>query len=122
MASQDVELSKFEADFKQQQSEMTNKIHTVLKAIIDQMVGALLSNMVKNPKLNVNSTTSVLSAYSYPTKDPQCSTHIHGSITPSQYIPGNKGTPMTISRKKIREKRRTAGKISIPTPPRHPIH
>ncbi|GJY41306.1 hypothetical protein Tco_0428576 [Tanacetum coccineum] len=28
-------LSKFEADFKQQQSEMTNKIDTVLKAITD---------------------------------------------------------------------------------------
>ncbi|GJW75212.1 hypothetical protein Tco_0134582 [Tanacetum coccineum] len=33
MASQDARLSKFEADFKQQQSEMTNKIDTVLKAI-----------------------------------------------------------------------------------------
>ncbi|GJZ88032.1 hypothetical protein Tco_0659814 [Tanacetum coccineum] len=32
MASQDARLSKFEADFKQQQSEMTNKIDTVLKA------------------------------------------------------------------------------------------
>ncbi|GJU42996.1 MAK10-like protein [Tanacetum coccineum] len=31
MASQDARLSKFEADFKQQQSEMTNKIDTVLK-------------------------------------------------------------------------------------------
>ncbi|GJU02277.1 hypothetical protein Tco_1112615 [Tanacetum coccineum] len=35
MASQDARLSKFEADFKQQQSEMTNKIDTMLKAIID---------------------------------------------------------------------------------------
>ncbi|GJU17690.1 hypothetical protein Tco_1145656, partial [Tanacetum coccineum] len=35
MASQDARLSKFEADFKQQQSEMTNKIDIVLKAIID---------------------------------------------------------------------------------------
>ncbi|GKE55485.1 hypothetical protein Tco_1494670 [Tanacetum coccineum] len=31
MASQDARLSKFEADFKQQQSEMTHKINTVLK-------------------------------------------------------------------------------------------
>ncbi|GJT08029.1 MAK10-like protein [Tanacetum coccineum] len=31
MASQDARLSKFEADFKQQQSEMSNKIDTVLK-------------------------------------------------------------------------------------------
>ncbi|GJT39401.1 hypothetical protein Tco_0939266 [Tanacetum coccineum] len=33
MASQDARLAKFKADFKQQQSEMTNKIDTVLKAI-----------------------------------------------------------------------------------------
>ncbi|GKE87255.1 hypothetical protein Tco_1564730 [Tanacetum coccineum] len=31
----DARLSKFEADFKQQESEMTNKIDTVLKAITD---------------------------------------------------------------------------------------
>ncbi|GJS89737.1 hypothetical protein Tco_0772373 [Tanacetum coccineum] len=71
MASQDARLSKFEANFKQQQSEMTNKIDTVLKAITDRMTGALPSDTVKNPKLNVNSTTSVLSARSYPTEDPQ---------------------------------------------------
>ncbi|GKC35303.1 hypothetical protein Tco_1047687 [Tanacetum coccineum] len=59
---------------------MTNKIDTVLKAITDRMAGALPSDTVKNSKLNVNSTTSVLSARSYPTEDPQCSTHIHGSI------------------------------------------
>ncbi|GJY51827.1 hypothetical protein Tco_0870145 [Tanacetum coccineum] len=62
MASQDAILSKFEADFKQQQSKMTNKIDTFLKAINDQMTGALPSDTVKNPKLNVNSTSSVLSA------------------------------------------------------------
>ncbi|GJT69352.1 MAK10-like protein [Tanacetum coccineum] len=44
MASQDARLSKFEVDFKQQQSEMTNKIDTVLKAITDQMAGALPSD------------------------------------------------------------------------------
>ncbi|GJW18227.1 hypothetical protein Tco_0025663 [Tanacetum coccineum] len=80
MASQDARLSKFEADFKQQQSEMTNKIDTMLKAITDRMVEALPSDMIKNPQLNVNTTTLVLSARSYPTEDPQCSTHIHGSI------------------------------------------
>ncbi|GKB93817.1 hypothetical protein Tco_0979954 [Tanacetum coccineum] len=37
MASQDARLSKFEADFKQQQGEMTNKIDTFLKAINDRM-------------------------------------------------------------------------------------
>ncbi|GJX66848.1 hypothetical protein Tco_0302575 [Tanacetum coccineum] len=59
---------------------MTNKIDTVLKAITDRMAEALPSDTVKNPKLNVNSTSPVLFARSYPTEDPQCSTHIHGSI------------------------------------------
>ncbi|GJS15759.1 protein kinase-like domain, concanavalin A-like lectin/glucanase domain protein [Tanacetum coccineum] len=77
MSSQDARLSKFEADFKQQQSEMNNKIDIVLKAITDRIAGALPSDTVKNPKLNINSTTLVLSARSYPTEDPQCSTHIH---------------------------------------------
>ncbi|GJZ48923.1 ribonuclease H-like domain-containing protein [Tanacetum coccineum] len=80
MASQDARLSKFEADFKQQQGEMTNKIDTVLKAITDRMTGALLSDTVKNPKLTVNSTSPVLSARSYPTGDPQCSSHPLNSI------------------------------------------
>ncbi|GJW82079.1 hypothetical protein Tco_0146054 [Tanacetum coccineum] len=73
MASQDVRLSKFEANFKQQQGEMTNKIDTVLKAITDRIMGTLPSNTVKNPKLNVNSTSLVFSSRSYPTEDPQCS-------------------------------------------------
>ncbi|GKA62738.1 hypothetical protein Tco_0762257, partial [Tanacetum coccineum] len=58
-SSQDARLSKFEADFKQQQSKMTNKIDTFLKAINDQMTGALPNDTVKNLKLNVNSTSSV---------------------------------------------------------------
>ncbi|GJW99982.1 reverse transcriptase domain-containing protein [Tanacetum coccineum] len=37
--------SQHEADFKQQQNEMTNKIDTVLKAITDQIAGALHSDM-----------------------------------------------------------------------------
>ncbi|GJW00429.1 hypothetical protein Tco_1555680 [Tanacetum coccineum] len=77
MASQDARLSKFEADFKQQQREMTNKIDTVLKAITDRIAGALPSDTVKKVKLN---TSLVLSARSYPTEDPQCSTQIHSSI------------------------------------------
>ncbi|GJR33996.1 hypothetical protein Tco_1209680 [Tanacetum coccineum] len=77
MASQDARLSKFEADFKQQQSELTNKIDTVLKAITDRIAGTLPSDTVKNPKL---STTPVLSAHFYPTQDPQCSNNVHGSI------------------------------------------
>ncbi|GJZ74321.1 hypothetical protein Tco_0638467, partial [Tanacetum coccineum] len=58
-------LSKFEADFKQQQSDLTNKINTVLKAITDRMAGALPSDTVKNLKLNVNTTTLVLSTRPY---------------------------------------------------------
>ncbi|GJR78112.1 MAK10-like protein [Tanacetum coccineum] len=65
MASQDARLSKFEADFKRQQ------------AITDQIAGTLPSDTVKNPKLE---TRPVLSARSYPTKDPQCSTYIHSLI------------------------------------------
>ncbi|GJS36863.1 hypothetical protein Tco_0535245 [Tanacetum coccineum] len=80
MASQEARLSKFKADFKQQQSKMTNKINAVLKAITDRLAGSLPNDTVKNPKLSINSTTSILSARSYPTKEPQCSTHIHGSI------------------------------------------
>ncbi|GJY53900.1 MAK10-like protein [Tanacetum coccineum] len=80
MASQDIGLSKFEADFRQQQSKMTNKINTVLKPITDRILRELPSDTVKNPKLNVNSTSLVLSAHSYPTLDPQCSTHPSTSI------------------------------------------
>ncbi|GJZ37756.1 MAK10-like protein [Tanacetum coccineum] len=65
MASQEARLSKFEVDFKQQQSEMTNKINIVLKAITDQITGTLPSDTVKNPKL---STYLVLSDRSYPTE------------------------------------------------------
>ncbi|GJZ54486.1 hypothetical protein Tco_0609371 [Tanacetum coccineum] len=54
MASQDARLSKFEANFKRQQGEMTNKIDTVLKAITDQIAGILPSDTVKNPKLGTH--------------------------------------------------------------------
>ncbi|GKE30363.1 hypothetical protein Tco_1445747 [Tanacetum coccineum] len=47
MASQDARLTKFEANFKRQQGEMTNKIDIVLKAIIDQIWGTLPSDTVK---------------------------------------------------------------------------
>ncbi|GKA29633.1 hypothetical protein Tco_0715878 [Tanacetum coccineum] len=73
-------LSKFESDFKQQQSEMANKIDTFLKVINDRMTGALPSDAVKNPKLNVNPTSSVLSARSYPMEDPQSSSRSLNSI------------------------------------------
>ncbi|GKB48143.1 hypothetical protein Tco_0898896 [Tanacetum coccineum] len=77
MASQEARLSKFEADFKQQQSEMTNKIETVLKAITNRITGALPSDTVKNPKLNASPVSSVRS---YPTIDPQCESHPFTSI------------------------------------------
>ncbi|GJZ42099.1 hypothetical protein Tco_0588985 [Tanacetum coccineum] len=59
LRSDTIWLSKFEADFKRQQGEMTNKIDTVLKAITDRIASALPSDTVKNPKLN---TSLVLSA------------------------------------------------------------
>ncbi|GJX92410.1 hypothetical protein Tco_0345736 [Tanacetum coccineum] len=77
MASQDARLSKFESDFKQQQSEMTNKIDTVFKAITDRIAGILPSYTVKNLKLR---TRPVLSALSYLIIDPQCSSHPSTSI------------------------------------------
>ncbi|GKA07559.1 hypothetical protein Tco_0686783 [Tanacetum coccineum] len=58
MPSQDARLSKFEANFKRQQGEMTNKIDTVLKAIIDQITGILPSDNVKNPKLGTHPVSS----------------------------------------------------------------
>ncbi|GJY57342.1 hypothetical protein Tco_0456457 [Tanacetum coccineum] len=90
MASQDARLSKFEADFKEQQNEMTNKIDTVLKAITDRIAGTPPSDTVKNSKL---STSLVLSARSYPTKDPQCSTHVHGSINAITICPKQPNKP-----------------------------
>ncbi|GJZ93146.1 hypothetical protein Tco_0665211 [Tanacetum coccineum] len=54
MASQDAKLSKFEANFKQQQSKMTNKINTVLKAFTDRIAGTLPSDTVKIPKLGTH--------------------------------------------------------------------
>ncbi|GKB04863.1 hypothetical protein Tco_0833058 [Tanacetum coccineum] len=46
-------------------------------AITDRIAGALPSDMGKNSKLN---TSPVLSARSYPTIDPQCSSHPSNSI------------------------------------------
>ncbi|GKB82110.1 MAK10-like protein [Tanacetum coccineum] len=77
MASQDARLFKFEADFKQQQSETTNKINIVLKVITDRIAGTLPSNTVKNPKLG---THPVSSTHSYPSMDPQCSSYLSTSI------------------------------------------
>ncbi|GJX88930.1 MAK10-like protein [Tanacetum coccineum] len=74
----DARLSKFEADFKRRQGEMTSKIDTVLKAITDRIAGTLPSYTVKNLKLE---THPVSSARSYPTIEPQClSTSINLNI------------------------------------------
>ncbi|GKC50241.1 hypothetical protein Tco_1072986 [Tanacetum coccineum] len=95
MASQDARLSEFEADFKKQQRKMTNKIDIVLKSITNRITGALPSDTVKNPKLNVNSTSSILSARSYPTDDPQCSTQIHSLINTIMIYPKRQGKSQT---------------------------
>ncbi|GJU39703.1 hypothetical protein Tco_0622825 [Tanacetum coccineum] len=47
---------------------------------LHRMAGALPNDTVKNSKLNVNTKTLVLSARSYPTKDPQCSSYPSTSI------------------------------------------
>ncbi|GJR95286.1 hypothetical protein Tco_0267460 [Tanacetum coccineum] len=80
MASQDARLSKFEADFKQQQSKMTNKIDTFLKAINDRMTEALLRDTVKSPKLNGTPSSSVSSTHSYSMEDPQSSSNPFHSV------------------------------------------
>ncbi|GJW25766.1 MAK10-like protein [Tanacetum coccineum] len=56
---------------------MTNKIDTMLKAIIDQIADTLPSDTVKNPKLG---THPVSFARSYPTMDPECSSYPSTSI------------------------------------------
>ncbi|GJT16459.1 MAK10-like protein [Tanacetum coccineum] len=57
MASQDARLSKFEAEFKQQQSEMTNKIDTVLKAITDRIARALPSDTAHFKEATISQTS-----------------------------------------------------------------
>ncbi|GJU70515.1 MAK10-like protein [Tanacetum coccineum] len=63
-------LSKFEADFKQQKSEMTNKIDTVLKAITYRMAGALpcdtISNAHHTPPLQSMLSKHVLRRQTFP--------------------------------------------------------
>ncbi|GJS09542.1 hypothetical protein Tco_1318683 [Tanacetum coccineum] len=59
---------------------MTNKFDTFLKAINDRMMGSLPSDTVKNPKLNVNSTSLISSACSYPMEDPQSFSNPFNSI------------------------------------------
>ncbi|GJX83131.1 hypothetical protein Tco_0332612 [Tanacetum coccineum] len=81
MASQDAKTSRFEADFKQYQSEVTNKLDAFLKAFNDQMTRVLPSDKVRNPKLNTNVASS---ARSYPTGDPQSSSNSFKSVNAIQ--------------------------------------
>ncbi|GJY18486.1 hypothetical protein Tco_0389977 [Tanacetum coccineum] len=115
MASQDARLSKFEADFKQQQSETTNKIDTVLKAITDRIAGALPSDTVKNPKLKLTPQLPfcLLVLTQLKTYNAQPISMVRS--TPSQSIPSNKATPMMTSQRRVRKKRRIARKKPIPT-------
>ncbi|GJT05215.1 hypothetical protein Tco_0839677 [Tanacetum coccineum] len=71
---------RFEVDFKQYQSEVTNKLDTFLKAFNDQMMGLLLSDTVKNPKLN----TMTLFARSHLAGDPQSSSNSFKSVNAIQ--------------------------------------
>ncbi|GKE71236.1 hypothetical protein Tco_1529308, partial [Tanacetum coccineum] len=77
----DVRITRFEADFKQHQSEITNKLYILLRAFNDRMPGALTSDTMKNLKFNPNST---LSARSYPTRDPQSSSNSFKSVNAIQ--------------------------------------
>ncbi|GJV71944.1 hypothetical protein Tco_1491939 [Tanacetum coccineum] len=119
MASQDARLSKFEANFKQQQSEMINKIDTMLKAITDQIARALPSDTVKNPKL---STSLILSARSYLTMDPQCSTQIHSSINAITINPKQQSDSCDDRTEENEEEEKGSLKISILTLLHHSIY
>ncbi|GJX08062.1 hypothetical protein Tco_0195994 [Tanacetum coccineum] len=115
MASQDARLSKFEADFKQQQNKMTNKVDKVLKAITDQIAGTLPSDTVKNPKL---STYPVLSARSNPTEDPQCLTIVHGLINAITICPKQPNEPQNDEPEEEEEKDNPENiHVNPPTPP-----
>ncbi|GJZ36140.1 hypothetical protein Tco_0581957 [Tanacetum coccineum] len=107
MASQEARLSKFEADFKQQQSEMTT----------DRLARSLPSKIVKNPKLN---TSPVLSARSYPTKDPQGSTQIHSLINSVTICPKQPNEPQNDeSEGEDREERSNPENIDATPPSPH---
>ncbi|GJX56884.1 DNA-directed DNA polymerase [Tanacetum coccineum] len=81
MASQDARISMFEADFKQYQSEMTDKMDAFLKAFNNRMTRSLSCDTINNPKLNPNSTSS---ARSYPAGDPQSSSKSFKSVNSIQ--------------------------------------
>ncbi|GJS85866.1 hypothetical protein Tco_0752407 [Tanacetum coccineum] len=81
---------------------------------------ALPSDAVKNLKLNVNSTTLVLSAHSYPTDDPHCSTRIHSLINAITICPKQPNKPHDDKSKgEEREERSNPENIDT-TPPSPP--
>nr|GEX01934.1 MAK10-like protein [Tanacetum cinerariifolium] len=98
-------------------SEMTNEIDMVLKAITDRIAGALPSDTVKNPKLNVNSITSVLSDRSYLMEDPQCSSQIHSSINAVTICPKQPNKPQNDDVEREDREERSNPKNIDSTPP-----
>ncbi|GJW59567.1 hypothetical protein Tco_0108902 [Tanacetum coccineum] len=109
MASQDAKISRFKSNFKQYQSEMTNKLDTFLKAFNDQMTGALPSNTIKNLKLNPNSTSSTRS---YPTGDPQSSPNSFKSINAIQTC---FNSTTNVQRDRLQVNTLTVNEIETPT-------
>ncbi|GJV40934.1 DnaJ domain-containing protein [Tanacetum coccineum] len=98
MASQYARLTKFEAEFKQHQSEIANKIDTVLKAITDRIAGAL--------------QFCLLVLTQQWTRNAQPMSMVRSTL--SRYIPSNKTTPViTWLRKKSKKERATP---KTPTP------
>ncbi|GKF23151.1 hypothetical protein Tco_0075473, partial [Tanacetum coccineum] len=76
--------------------------------------------MVKNPKLNVNSTTLVLSTRSYPTEDLQGSSHIYSLINAITLCPKQPNKPHDDeSNEEEREERSNPKNIdtTLPSPP-----
>ncbi|GJT50284.1 hypothetical protein Tco_0976441 [Tanacetum coccineum] len=70
-------IGKLKEEIKMKENRV-KKIKKIMRpSTIRKISGTLPSNTVKNPKL---STSSVLSARSYPIEDPQCLTHVFGSV------------------------------------------
>ncbi|GJQ97790.1 hypothetical protein Tco_0008929 [Tanacetum coccineum] len=92
---------------------MTNKIDTFLKAINDRMMEALPSDTLKNPKLNVNPTSSVSSARSYSMEDPQSSSRPINSVNDIKtcFKPTN-----DFQKDQVQVKTLTVNKIRTPKP------
>nr|GEV38305.1 hypothetical protein [Tanacetum cinerariifolium] len=103
MASQDARLSNFEADFKQQQSKMTNKLDTVLKAITDRIAGTLSSNTVKNLNWGLIQFRLLVLTQQW-TRTAQ--RKFTARSTPSRSTPSYKAIPMMTKPKRMRKKRK----------------